>query len=70
LITIILERKREREREREREGEREREFYKVQLMRRGGRIVEHSSNNEASFAFKEERAIKSLLSNLELYILE
>jgi hypothetical protein len=30
--------------------------------------VEDSSSNEASFAFKEERDIKSRLSNLELYI--
>ena len=48
--------------------EREREFCKVQLMRRGGRIVEHSTSNETSLPFKEQRAIKGRLSNLELYI--
>jgi len=37
-------------------------------MRRGGRIVEHSTSNETSLAFKEQRAIKGRLSNLELYI--
>jgi hypothetical protein len=42
----------------EREREREKEFCNVQLMRRGGRIVEHSTTNESSFAFKEEGAIK------------